>query len=184
MDGVPQRAIRPRPALPAEIFALRRSSDSGDGDLFETPDREGRLLVGAIENSEGFTPRSYQAFIAKRSYPGLRIDYAPVGQSWAFLSATMVYEKIMFGCGSSVINSFAMIYPIAARGFYDDLVEAIETRSHPGTRAVTGRRRDTDPAGDFLLDARLKPSPNGTSWEHSPGFSVRYLRGDPLRRTP
>ena len=74
---------------PAEIFASRRSSDSGDGDLFETPDREGRLLVGAIENSEGFTPRSYQAFIAKRSYPGLRIDYAPVGQSWAVLSGTV-----------------------------------------------------------------------------------------------
>ena len=121
---------------PADVFASRRSSDSGDGDLFETPDREGRLLVGAIENTEGFTPRSYQAFIARRSYPGLRIDYAPVGQSWAVLSGTigrtMVYEKIMFSCGGSVINSFAMTYPTAERGVYDDLVEAIEDTFTPG----------------------------------------------------
>ena len=108
---------------PAEVFVSQRSSDSGDGDLFETLDRKGRLLVGAIENIDRFTPRSYQTFIARQSYPGLRIDYAPVGQSWAVLSGTvgqtMVYEKIMFSCGGTVINSFAMTYPIAERRFYD-----------------------------------------------------------------
>ena len=63
---------------PAEVFVSQRSSDAGDGDLFETPDGKGRLLVGAIENTDRFTPRSYQAFIARQSYPGLRVDYAPV----------------------------------------------------------------------------------------------------------
>jgi hypothetical protein len=121
---------------PAEVFVAQRSSDWGDGDLFETPDGKGRLLVGAIENSESFSPRSYQAFIARQSYPGLRIDYAPVGQSWAVLSGTlgqtMVYEKIMFSCGGTVINSFAMTYPITERRFFDPLVEAIEDTFKPG----------------------------------------------------
>ena len=121
---------------PAEVFVSQRSSDSGDGDLFETPDGNGRLLVGAIENTDSFTPRSYQSFIARQSYPGLRIDYAPVGQSWAVLSGTvgqtMVYEKIMFSCGGTVINSFAMTYPIAERRFYDPLIEAIEDTFRPG----------------------------------------------------
>src|SRR4029079_14544869 len=72
---------------PAEVFVSQRSSDAGDGDLFETPDGKGRLLVGAIENTDRFTPRSDQAFIARQSYPGLRVDYAPVGQSWAVLPA-------------------------------------------------------------------------------------------------
>ena len=121
---------------PAEVFVSQRSSDSGDGDLFETLDRRGRLLVGAIENTEHFTPRSYQSFIARQSYPGLRIDYAPVGESWAVLSGTigqtMVYEKIMFSCGGDVINSFAMTYPIAERQFYDPLIEAIEDTFRPG----------------------------------------------------
>ena len=123
---------------PAEVFVSQRSSDAGDGDLFETPDGKGRLLVGAIENTDRFTPRSYQAFIARQSYPGLRVDYAPVGQSWAVLSGTvgqtMVYEKIMFSCGASVINSFAMTYPIAERRFYDPLIEAIEDTFRPGNQ--------------------------------------------------
>ena len=123
---------------PADVFVSQRSADSGDGDLFETPDRHGRLLVGAIENTERFTPRSYQSFIARQSYPGLRIDYAPIGQSWAVLSGTvgqtMVYEKIMFSCGGSVINSFAMTYPIAERAFYDPLIEAIEDTFRPGNQ--------------------------------------------------
>ena len=121
---------------PAEVFVSQRSSKAGDGDLFETPDGKGRLLVGAIENTERFTPRSYQTFIARQSYPGLQIDYAPVGQSWAVLSGTlgptMVYEKIMFSCGRSVINSFAMTYPIAERRFFDPLIEAIEDTFRPG----------------------------------------------------
>jgi hypothetical protein len=46
----------------------------------------------------------------------------------------MVYEKIMFSCGGSVINSFAMTYPIAERGFYDPLIEAIEDTFRPGNQ--------------------------------------------------
>ena len=125
-------------SYPADVFVSQRSSESGDGDLFETPDRKGRLLIGAIRNRDGFSPRSYQSFIARQSYPGLRIDYAPVGQSWAVLSGTlgqtMVYEKIMFSCGGDVINSFAMTYPIAERQFYDPLIEAIEDTFRPGHR--------------------------------------------------
>ena len=121
---------------PASVFVSQRSSESGDGDLFETLDRKGRLLVGAIPNNDRFSPRTYQAFIARQSYPGLRVDYAPVGQSWAVLSGTlgrtMVYEKIMFSCGGDVINSFAMTYPIAERQFYDPLIETIEDTFRPG----------------------------------------------------
>lgn len=121
---------------PAQVFSAQRSAELGDGDLFETPDRKGRLLVGAIENTDRFTPRTYQAFIARQSYPGLRIDYAPVGEGWAVLSGTigqtMVYEKIMFSCGGTVINSFAMTYPTSQRRFYDPLIEAIEDTFTPG----------------------------------------------------
>jgi hypothetical protein len=83
-----------------------------------------------VRATDRFTPRSYQALIARKSYPRLRIDYAPVGRSWAVLSGavgqTMIYEKIMFSCGGAVINSFTMTYPIAQRRFYDPLIEPIE----------------------------------------------------------
>ena len=72
---------------PAGVFASHRSSASGDGDLFETTDGKARLLVGALANTEHFSPGSYQAFIARQSYPGLKADYAPVRGTWTVVSA-------------------------------------------------------------------------------------------------
>ena len=124
---------------PSEVFTSRRASDARDGVLFATSDGSAKLLVGAFENTEGHSPRSYQAFIARESYGGLRVDYAPVGQSWSVLSGTrgdmMIYEKAMFTCGGAVINSFAVVYPIAEREFYDPIVEDIEDSFKPGAAA-------------------------------------------------
>ena len=44
----------------------------------------------------------------------------------------MVYEKVMFSCGGRVINSFAIVYPIAERAFYDPIVEVVEDSFRPG----------------------------------------------------
>jgi hypothetical protein len=121
---------------PAEVFSLQQTSEARDGDLFATPDGSAKLLIGAFENTDGFSPASYQRFIARESYPGLRADYAPVGQTWTVLSGTrggtMVYEKVMFSCSGRVINSFAIVYPIAERRLYDPIVEAIEDSFRPG----------------------------------------------------
>jgi hypothetical protein len=121
---------------PAAVFSSEQTAEAGDGVLLATPDKRGRLLVGALANVEHHSPRSYQRYIASHSYAGLAVDYAPVGESWAVLSGTrgdtMIYEKIMFSCGGRVINSFAMLYPIAERRFYDPLVEAIEDSFRPG----------------------------------------------------
>ena len=65
---------------PADVFSRRRTSEARDGDLFATPDGRAKLLIGALENTEGHSPASYQRFITRKSYPGLRVDYAPVRQ--------------------------------------------------------------------------------------------------------
>jgi hypothetical protein len=123
-------------SYPATVFSSEQTSEAGDGVLFATADNSAQLLVGVLANVEDHSPRSYQRFIARHSYPGLQVDYAPVGQGWAVLSGTrgdtMIYEKIMFSCGGRVINSFAMLYPVAERRFYDPLVEAIEDSFRPG----------------------------------------------------
>jgi hypothetical protein len=121
---------------PAAVFASRRTSASGDGDLFETPDGKARLLVGALPNNDHFSPGSYQEFIARQSYPGLKPDYAPIRETWTVLSgtigSTMIYEKAMFSCSANVINTFAMTYPVAERRFYDRIVEAVERTFRTG----------------------------------------------------
>jgi len=123
---------------PAGVFPSHRSSASGDGDLFETPDGKARLLVGALPNTEHFSPASYQAFIARQSYPGLEADYSPVRATWTVLSGTigetMIYEKAMFSCGGQLISTFAMTYPVAERGFYDRLVEGVEHTFRPSPK--------------------------------------------------
>jgi hypothetical protein len=101
-----------------------------------TSDGRAKLLVGAIENLDDHSPATYQRFLTRQSYPGLRVDYAPVGQNWAVLSGSrgsrMIYEKVMFSCGGRVINSFALVYPLDERQFYDPIVEAIEDSFRPG----------------------------------------------------
>jgi hypothetical protein len=122
--------------MPAGVFQRHRAAQSGDGDLFTTPDGRAKLLVGAFENIDRHTPATYQRFLTKESYPGLRVDYAPVGRTWAVLSGAlgerMVYEKVMFSCGGRVINSFALVYPTRERASFDPLVEAIEDSFRPG----------------------------------------------------
>jgi hypothetical protein len=124
---------------PAHVFVDQRTSEAGDGDLFVTVDQRAKLLVGAFENVEAHTPSSYQRFIARQSYPGLLVDYAPRGRTWSVLSGTqgntMVYEKVMFTCGGKIITSFALVYPIAERDFYDPIVEGIEDSFRPGVES-------------------------------------------------
>ena len=121
---------------PAGLFTLHRTSQARDGDLFTTADGSAKLLIGAFENTERHSPASYQRFIARESYPGLQTDYAPVGAGWSVLSGTrgetMIYEKVIFSCSGRVINSFALVYPIAERHLYDPIVEGIEDSFRPG----------------------------------------------------
>ena len=59
---------------PSAVFSAQRSSEAGDGDLFTTSDNSAKLLVGAFENSDDHSPASYQRFVLRQSYPGLRVD--------------------------------------------------------------------------------------------------------------
>lgn len=125
-------------SFPADVFELDRAARQDDGLSFVSRDGEAKLLVGAFQNEDGYTPQSYQRYVANKSYPGTDVDYAPRGQSWFVLSGerdgSMYYEKVMFSCGGEVINSFAMVYPAEERGLYDPIVERMENSFRPGRR--------------------------------------------------
>ena len=130
---------------PSRVFRFERASTAGDGELFVSKDGRAQLLIGALQNEEGYSPASYQRFIASHSYPGLSADYAPVRGTWTVLSGTMgetmVYEKAMFSCGGRGISSFAMTYPVEQRGLYDRIVERIEHTFRPGTESCSQHAR-------------------------------------------
>lgn len=128
-----------RLSYPSSVFAFDRASERGDGEVFVSDDGRARLLIGAFRNSDHHSPKSYQRFISEYSYPGAEIDYAPVGRNWTVLSGeranTMFYEKVFFRCDGAVIGSFAMLYPVSERRFYDPIVERIEDSFRVGSTA-------------------------------------------------
>ena len=121
---------------PANLFEPERRSEAWDGEVFTGMRGQGRLLVGALENSDGHSIGSYMNMIKQQSYAGYNVDYAPRGATWFVLSGEndrdVFYEKVMFSCSGRIINSFALIYPIESKREFDPIVEGIEKTFRPG----------------------------------------------------
>jgi hypothetical protein len=121
---------------PANLFEPERRSEAGDGQVFAGIRGRGRLLVGALENSDGQTVGSYMNMIRQESYAEYKVDYAPLGATWFVLSGQndrdVFYEKVIFSCSGRIINSFALIYPIESKREFDPIVEGIEKTFRPG----------------------------------------------------
>lgn len=121
---------------PADVFKAERKSERGDGELFVAAGGEARLLVGAFENRDGHTVASYMSFIRRDSYSKYPVSYARRGQTWFVLSGenaqNVFYEKVMLSCGGRIINSFALVYSVAAKRVIDPVVEGIENSFRPG----------------------------------------------------
>lgn len=124
--------------IPSHVLAVEKKSDAGDGLLFASKDGETRLLVGALKNADARTTRSYQDYIAQRSYADYTITYRRGGDSWFVLSGEgngkIFYEKVMFSCSSELISSFALVYPAEQRRTFDLIVERIEDSFRPATK--------------------------------------------------
>ena len=156
-------------SYPADIFKADRASEAGDGQVFVASNGDARLLVGALPNTDGHTPASYQDFIARQSYRDYQVDYRPRGGNWFVLSGEgrgkIFYEKVMFTCAGRLLNSFALIYPAASRQIFDPIVERIEDTFRPGTkecgpRQAAGLQTETQPRIDRQGGStRVEPAP-------------------------
>jgi hypothetical protein len=121
---------------PTDVFTPDRAAEAGDGQLFQSEGGRARLLIGALVNESGFSPASYQNYIARKSYSQYQIDYRPLGQNWFVLSGAgngrIFYEKVMFSCGGRLINSFALLYSADERAKFDVILERMEKSFQPG----------------------------------------------------
>lgn len=131
-----------RISVPADVFQADEARRSEAGHIFVSGDGRAKLLVGAFANDEDLGLEEYRQFLLGESYRGAAIDYAPVRKRWFVLSGTrddeIFYERVSFTCGGAMINSWAMLYPAAERGFYDPVLEAIAKRYKPGTQQRGG----------------------------------------------
>jgi len=102
-------------------------------DGFQAVSRDGnaRLLVGTIANFDGKSLADYRAFLLNAAYPGAKIDYAPVRQTWFVVSGirkdgiTAFYQRVNFVCGGRNINSWAVIFPAGQEPVYSKIIDQI-----------------------------------------------------------
>lgn len=123
-------------AFPTGVFEESEPPRTDEGRVFLSKDRRAKLLVGAFENAEESSLQDYRRYLIDEQYKGAAIDYAPVKGSWFVLSGTrgdeMFYQRVSFTCGGKLINSWAMLYPVAERKTYDRVVEAVAPTYSPG----------------------------------------------------
>jgi len=123
-------------AYPIEVFQQAAQPRTDEGRVLTSRDGRAQLLVGAFANDDHTTLRDYRDFLLEENYSGAQIEYAPVRGKWFIISGTFgeseFYERVSFTCGGRLINSWAMIYPKAERGFYNRVVEAVARTYTPG----------------------------------------------------
>ncbi len=123
-------------AYPGSVFTPREGASGDEGHVLVSRDGSARLLVAAFENEAETTLEEYRQQLLEENYKGAELDYAPIKRRGFIISGTQgsmhFYERVSFTCGGRLINSWALLYPVTERGFYDRVVEAIARTYTPG----------------------------------------------------
>ncbi|MFA5951427.1 MAG: hypothetical protein WC807_14200 [Hyphomicrobium sp.] len=123
-------------AYPGNIFKPREGGATDEGHVLVSRDGAARLLVAAFDNDTSTTLGEYREQLLSENYSGAELDFAPVKDKWFIVSGTRgdmhFYERVSFTCGGKLINSWALLYPVAERQTYDRIVEAIARTYTPG----------------------------------------------------
>lgn len=121
--------------FPGAVFTPDPKANLANGLALVSEDGAARFLIGAFDNDEATTLRDYREFVLDRSYRGADVDYAPVRKNWFVVSGErdgrIFYERVDFTCKGRRITSWAMVYPVAQRAFYDRLVESVAPTFRP-----------------------------------------------------
>jgi hypothetical protein len=104
---------------------------SPDGFQAVSKDGKARLLVGTIANFDGKSLADYRAFLISASYPGAKIHYAPVRDTWFVLAGVKAdgtsafYQRVNLVCGGRLINSWAVLFPNDEEFVYSNIIEQV-----------------------------------------------------------
>jgi hypothetical protein len=123
-------------AYPSVMFEREPPVAGSEVRTFLSPDKRAKIVVSAVKNDAAYTLASYRAAILGEFGGYDQMDYSPTGGNWFVLSGyrgeNIYYQKVMFSCGSKVINVFSFTYPKAQRTFYEGRLEVMENKFRPG----------------------------------------------------
>jgi hypothetical protein len=131
----------------AQFIALPSATE--DGRQFVSKDGGARLLVGTLPNFDNKNLRDYRAFVLAESYPGAKVDYAPVRDTWFVLSGVrngmVFYQRVNFACGGRSINSWAMLFPEAQKAAYEPIIDQVHRDYRLGNGNCSQRVTNINP---------------------------------------
>jgi len=123
-------------SYPEALFSSVPGDDKPSFHYFASNTSDAKFLVGAWDNRSGATPEHFKQWMIAHAGGYEDVTYQPRGRSWFVLSGyrddQIYYEKVMFSCGSYVVNIFAIAYPTAQRRLFDPVVERMEDSFRPG----------------------------------------------------
>jgi DnaJ-domain-containing protein 1 len=141
---VPYRNARSGFALsyPADVFGSRGGEDDRDDRLLISKDGRALLRMTSMRNTRTSTLTEFRRLLIAERYADAAFDYMPVRDNWFVLSGSvgdeMFYERVTFSCDRRSIHGWLLVYPLAERLFFDDIVEQIHQSYRydpgPGTR--------------------------------------------------
>ena len=130
----------------AQFIALPSATE--DGRQFVSKDGSARLLVGTLPNFDSKNLRDYRTFVLSESYPGAKIDYAPLRDTWFVVSGirngNVFYQRVNFACGGRAINSWAVVFPEAQKSVYDPIIEQVHRDYRLGNGNCSQRVTNAD----------------------------------------
>ncbi len=124
-------------AYPGSVFAESGERLEEEGLVLVSRDGKVKLVAATFANETGVTLDEYRRQLLDENYRGAEVDFAPEKSRWFILSGTQgdmhFYERVTFTCGGKWINSWALLYPVAEKRYWDRLVEAIAPTYSPGS---------------------------------------------------
>ena len=125
-------------SYPKPLFGALEGDDKPSFYYFASQQSDAKFLVGAWDNRAGQTPENFKRWLVANAGGYDEVTYRPRGRNWFVLSGyrgeQIYYEKVMFSCSGSVVNVFAISYPVAERNVFDPVVERMEDLFTPTRR--------------------------------------------------
>lgn len=130
----------------AQLIALPSATE--DGRQFVSKDGSARLLVGTLANFDNKNIGDYRTFVLNESYPGAKVDYAPVRDTWFVVSGVRngmaFYQRVNFTCGGRTINSWAVVFPEGQKAVYEPIIDQVHRDYKLGTGNCSQRVTSAD----------------------------------------
>lgn len=137
-------------AYPSAYLFPVKSRDDAEGRVMQSADGKAKLLVASFQNVDNLTLDGYRDFLLSDVYANAKIDYAPQKPRWFVLSGERgeegFYERVTFSCAGRLINSWAMLYPMSERRFYERMLDAIARTYSAGSGPDGQCNFEGDPA--------------------------------------